>query len=51
MVDYKFSKHVKSYLGADVVYNSINSMIKEIKYCSDVMKKYFNKEFVMTNDL
>ena len=23
-------------------------MIKESKYCSDVMKKHFNKEFVMT---
>ena len=25
-------------------------MIKESKYCTDMMKKYFNKELVMTKD-
>ena len=25
-------------------------MIKESKYCSDVMKKYFNKELLMTKE-
>ena len=30
----------------DAVYNIISIMINENKYCSDVMKKYFNKEFV-----
>ena len=25
-------------------------MIEESKYCSDVMKKKFNKELVMTNE-
>ena len=25
----------------------INSMIEESKYCSDAIKKHFNKEFVM----
>ena len=47
-VDDKFSKPFKSYLGKDVVYNFINSMIEESKYCGDVMKKHLNKEFVMT---
>ena len=47
-VDDKFSKPFKSYLGEDVVYNFISSMIKERKYCSDAMKKHFNKELVMT---
>ena len=47
-VDDKFSKPFKSYLGKDAVYNFISSMIKESKYCSDVMKKHFNKELVMT---
>ena len=37
-VDDKFSKPFKSYLGEDAVYNFISSMIKESKYCSDVMK-------------
>ena len=30
-------------LGEDAVYNSIDSMIKKSKYCSDVIKEYFNK--------
>ena len=38
----------KLYLGEDVVYNFISSMIDETKDCSDVMKKQFNKEHVMT---
>ena len=42
-VDDKFSKPFKSNLGDDDVYNFINSMIEEIKYCSDMMKKHFNK--------
>ena len=35
-VDDKFSKPFKTYLGEDAVYNFINSMIEESKYCSDV---------------
>ena len=46
-VDDKFGKPFKSYFGKDAVYNFINSMIGESKYCSDVMKKHFNKELVM----
>ena len=49
-VDDKFSKPFKSYLGKDAVYKFIKSMIEESKYCSDVMKKYFNKELVMIID-
>ena len=44
----KFSKSFKSYFGEDAVYNFISSMIEESKYCSDVIKKHFNKELVMT---
>ena len=36
-VDDKFSKHFKTYLGKDVVYNFISCMIEESKYCSDVI--------------
>ena len=49
-VDDKFSKPFKSHLGEDTVYNFISSMIKESNYCSDVMKKYFIKELVMTKE-
>ena len=30
-----------TYLGEDGVYNFINSMIRESKYCSEVIKKAF----------
>ena len=47
-VDNKFNKPFKSYYGEDAVWNFINSMIEESKCCSEVMKKPFNKELVMT---
>ena len=49
-VDDKFSKPFKSYSGEDTVYNFINSMIEESKYCSELTKKHFNKELVMTKE-
>ena len=49
-VNGKFSKPFKSYLGEYAIYNFINSMIEENEYCSDVMKKLFNKELVMTKE-
>ena len=49
-VDDQFSKLFKTYLGEDAVYNFINSMIEESKYCSDVIEKHFNKELVMTKE-
>ena len=48
--DDEFSKSFKSYLGEDAVYNFITSVIEENKYCSDVMKKHFNRELVMTKE-
>ena len=47
-VDDKFIKPFKSYLGKDVVYSCVRSMIEGSKYCRDAMKKYFNKELVLT---
>ena len=49
-VDDKFSKPFKTYLGKKTVYSFINSMIEECKYCSEVMKKLFNKELVITKE-
>ena len=39
-LDDKFSKPFKTYLGEDHAYNFINNMIKESKYCNDVMEKH-----------
>ena len=46
----KFSTSFKTYLGEDALYNFINSIIEESKYCSDIMTKRFNKELVMTKE-
>ena len=48
--DDKFSKTFKSYLDEDVVSNFINSMIKGSKFCTDILRKHFNKELVMTKE-
>ena len=50
-IDDKFSKPFKTNLGEDAIYNFIDSMIEESKYCKDVMRKHFNKELVITEDL
>ena len=43
-VDDKCSKPFKFYLGQEAVYNFVNnSMIKESKYCTDMMKKKMMK--------
>ena len=49
-VDDKFSELFKTYLGEDAVYNFTDSIIKERKHCSDVIKKHFNKELLMTKE-
>ena len=48
--DDNFSKSFKTYLGKGAVYNVINNMIKESKYWSEVTKKRFNKELVITDN-
>ena len=35
------------FLHIDAIYNFVNSLIEESKYCNDVMKKHFNKKLVM----
>ena len=39
---------LKLCLGEDAVYNFISIVIEESKYLNDLMKKYFNKELVVT---
>ena len=49
-VNDKLNKPFKTYLGENTVYNSINSMDEEIKYCSEVIEKRLNKELVLTKE-
>ena len=46
----KFSKPFKTYLDRDAVYNFIKTLIEESKYCNDMMKKHFNKKFVISKE-
>ena len=41
-IDNQFSKPFESYLGEDAVHRFITNMVEEKKYCSHVLKKYFN---------
>ena len=47
-IDDKFSKPFRSFWSEvkDVDCNFVNCIVKERNYCSDVMKKRFNKELV-----
>ena len=49
-VDDKFSQPFKTCLGEDAIYNFINNMIKESKYCSEVIEKHFNKGLIITKE-
>ena len=44
--DDKFCKPFKTYLGKDTVYDFINSMIEESKYCSEVIKNFLTKKML-----
>ena len=48
-VDGKFIKPFKTYC-KNAVHNFINNIIEGIKYSTEVTKKHFNKELVMTKE-
>ena len=47
-IDNRFSKDIVTYRGKDSINKFITMILKEYKYCSGVMKKYFNKNLIMT---
>ena len=47
-VDDKFSKNAVLYRGENAVYKFIQSIFNEYSYCRSVMKKYFNKNLIMS---
>ena len=48
--DDKYSKSIQTYRGENAVYKFIEKMLKEVEYCKDVVKKWFNKPLVMNED-
>ena len=47
-VDKKFSKDIIVYRGKDAIYKFIEKILEEYDYCNGVIKKYFNKNLIMT---
>ena len=45
--DDKFGKSMKNYFGRDAIYKFIEDVIKEMKYCNEIMKIEFNKGLLM----
>ena len=48
--DDKYSKPLKIYRGEKAVYNFMEYLLDEVKYCKKVMKQQFNKPLKMTKD-
>ena len=48
--DDNYSKPIQSYRGENAVYKFMKKMLEEVEYCKAVVKKRFNKPFVMTED-
>ena len=49
-VDDNVIKSFKLYLEKDAVFNFINSMTEESKYCNELMKKHFSRILVVTKE-
>ena len=47
-IDDKFSKSTIISRSENAAYKFIKAVLKEYKYCKEIMKKYFNKNLVMT---
>ena len=48
--DDKYSSDICIYRGENAVYKFMEKMLEEVKYCKAVIKKHFNKLFIMTED-
>ena len=49
-VDDRYSKDVVLYRGKNAIFKFIQSIFNEYSYCRSVMKKHFNKNFIMSAD-
>ena len=49
-IDDRFSKPIVLYRGENNVYEFIKAILKEYKYCKNIMKKNFNKNLIMTEE-
>ena len=47
-IDDRFSKPIVVYRGENAAYEFIKAILKEYKYCENVMNKHFNKNVIMS---
>ena len=47
-IDNKFSKNIVLYRGRNAVNKFIKSILNEYNYCKKIMKRYFNKNLIMS---
>ena len=45
-----FSKPIVVYRGENAAYEFIKAILKEYKYCKNIMKKHFNKNLIMSEE-
>ena len=49
-IDNKFSKDIVIFRGKDCINKFITMILKAYEYCSNIMKKYFNKNLIITEE-
>ena len=49
-VDDRFTKRIIVYRPENATYEFIKAILKEYKYCRKVMSKYFNKNWIMSEE-
>ena len=49
-IDIRFSKPFVVYRGKNVAYEFIKAILKEYKYCKNIMKKHFNKTLIISEE-
>ena len=49
-IDNRFSKPTVVYRGKNAAYEFIKAILKEYKYCKNIMKKHFNKNLIMSEE-
>ena len=49
-IDNRFSKRIVVYRGKNGAYEFIKAILKEYKYCKNIMKKHFNENLIMSKE-
>ena len=49
-INYRFSKPIVVFRSENAAYKFIKAILKEYEYCKKVMKKYFNKNLIMSEE-